>query len=264
MLQPSLLDVLGYHSTEETQVVGQHSLVSGEQALLDACFRLRYGYFVERRGWVRANPQEPGLERDRYDDHCLHLAARDEQGVAAYLRVLPFDPFVGFMLDRELSCLVSQEERKALPREGAVELSRLVVRPDVASWRDDGRVHPVEEVFKALYRASKEHGFARFYVVVEQGWLRPFARRFGVPFRVLGTPHVFPDGTKTVAGWRHWRSSRPECRATAPPDTPGIRKTSRAPSPRRGERDPLPGEEPLRRLLLPGTAGWMRRGAATS
>lgn len=171
-----------------------------DDAELEACFRLRYGYFVERRGWVGANPQEPGVERDAYDDHCLHLAAWDGQGVAAYLRVLPFDPSVGFMLDHELSCLLSHEEREALPREGAVELSRLVVRPDVAARQDDGQVHPVEEVFKALFRASKERGFSRFYVVVEQGWLRPFARRFGVPFRVLGTPHVFPDGTKTVAG----------------------------------------------------------------
>ncbi len=176
------------------------ALLCDDPVLLEECFRLRYGYFVQERGWVPEDIAVPGLERDGYDEHCLHLGVWDDHGVAAYLRVLPFEPLVGFMLDRELSCVLSHEEREALPREGAVELSRLVVRPDVASGRDDGGVHPVEEVFKALYRASKERGFSRFYVVVEQGWLRPFAHRFGVPFRVLGTPHVFPDGTKTVAG----------------------------------------------------------------
>lgn len=185
---------------QRIEAVRRHSVLRDDPASLEECLRLRYGYFVETRGWVGANPQEPGIERDGYDEHCLHLAAWDGQGVAAYLRVLPFDPLVGFMLDRELSCLLSREEREALPREGAVELSRLVVRPDVLLRRDHGQVHPVEEVFKALYRASRERGFSRFYVVVEQGWLRPFARRFGVPFHLIGTPHVFPDGTSTVAG----------------------------------------------------------------
>lgn len=168
-----------------------------DDAELEACFRLRYGYFVEKRRWVGANPQEPGVERDAYDEHCLHLAAWDEHGIAAYLRVLPFDPRVGFMLDRELSCLLSHEEREALPRERAVELSRLVVRPDVICCKAD--LNPTELLLKALYRESKERGFRRFYIVVEQGWLRPFARRFGLPFQMIGLPHVFPDGTKTVA-----------------------------------------------------------------
>lgn len=172
-------------------------LLSDDAVSLEACFRLRYAYFVERRAWVPENVEVPGIEQDGYDERCLHLGVWDEQGVAAYLRVLPFDPQVGFMLDRELSCLLRDEERQALPRERAVELSRLVVRPDVICCRADP--HPMELLLKALYRESKERGYKRFYIVVEQGWLRPFGRRFGLPFRVLGTPHVFPDGTRTVA-----------------------------------------------------------------
>lgn len=172
-------------------------LLSDDAVSLEACFRLRYDYFVERRAWVPENVEVPGIEQDAYDEHCLHLGVWDEQGVAAYLRVLPFDPAVGFMLDRELSCLLRDEERQALPRERAVELSRLVVRPDVIYCKADP--HPVDLLLKALYRESRERGYKRFYIVVEQGWLGPFTRRFGLPFQIIGLPHVFPNGTRTVA-----------------------------------------------------------------
>lgn len=172
---------------------------SSESEELKACFRLRYCYFVEQRGWVKENLETPGLERDGYDDHALHIGVWDEQGVAAYLRALPFNPQVGFMLDRELSCLLSDEQRQDLSREGAVELSRLVVRPDVLSCRPCAGPHAVELLLRRLYHQAKGHGFGRFYIVVEEGWLAPFARRFGLPFQAVGAPRVFPDGTKTVA-----------------------------------------------------------------
>jgi len=174
-------------------------VLSDDPASLEACFRLRHSYFVEQRGWVKANEMAPGIERDGYDAHCLHLGVWDEDGVAAYLRVLPFDPDVGFMLDRELSCLLLNEERQTLPRENVVELSRLVVRPNVALYAAPDQAHPVELLLRELYRVAKERDFSRFYIVVEQSWLGPFARRFGLRFQTIGTPHLFPDGTKTVA-----------------------------------------------------------------
>ncbi len=164
------------------------------------CARLRHAYFVQCRQWVPESCVHSGLEQDGYDAHALHLGIWDEEGVAAYLRVLPFEPRVGFMLDRELSCVLTEEERYSLPREGSVELSRLVVRSDVLAHRYRGaKSYPVELLLKRLYQVSKERGFTRFYIVVEAGWLRPFARRFGLPFSIIGTPHTFPDGTKTVA-----------------------------------------------------------------
>jgi len=175
----------------------QGRLLLPDDPEMEACFRLRHAYFVRKRGWVKESKETPGIERDGYDPHCLHLAVWDGQGVAAYLRALPFDPCVEFMLDRELSCLFSGEEREALPRAGALELSRLVVRRDLLCRHNEP--HPVELLLRELYRVAKERGFTRFYIVVEQSWLGPFARRFGLPFRVLGTPHLFPDGTKTVA-----------------------------------------------------------------
>lgn len=181
------------------QLCGSSPLLFDDPISLEACLRLRYSYFVERRGWVKASKATPGIERDGYDGHCLHLGVWDEAGVAAYLRVLPFKPEVGFMLDRELRCLLRHEEREALPRENAVELSRLVVRSNVALCANPNQAHPVELLLRELYRVAKERDFTRFYIVVEQSWLGPFARRFGLRFQTVGTPHLFPDGTKTVA-----------------------------------------------------------------
>ena len=170
---------------------------AGDDAEMEACLRLRYRYFVEQRAWVKADERRPGVESDFYDAHALHLSVWDEDGVSAYLRALPFDPSIGFMLDHELSCLLNEGHH--LPRAGAVELSRLVIRPNVASKLQGEQPHPVEMLLRRLYRLAKERGFTCFYIVVEQGWLLPFARRFGLPFQLIGTPHVFPDGTKTVA-----------------------------------------------------------------
>jgi N-acyl-L-homoserine lactone synthetase len=139
-----------------------------------------------------------GEETDGYDEHALHLAVARDDCITAYLRVLPFDPAVGFMLDHELSAILSPQERDALPREGAVELSRLVweTRSQFQAGRGDD--HPIELLFRQLYQLSLERDFTRYYIVVEAGWLRPFARRFGLPFQVIGQPHIFPDGTRTV------------------------------------------------------------------
>lgn len=174
-------------------------VVSHKSEEIEACLRLRYAYFVEQRGWVRADEATPGIERDHYDPHCLHLGVWDEVGLTAYLRVLPFKSEVGFMLDRELCCLLHDHEREALPRENAVELSRLVVRPNVALYAAPDQAHPVELLLRELYRVAKERDLTRFYIVVEQNWLQPFTRRFGLPFQTIGTPHLFPDATQTVA-----------------------------------------------------------------
>ncbi len=185
-------------------VLTSRTLNLSNEAPLQACFALRHAYFVRERAWVSESEETPGLEIDSYDAHALHLAVWQGEEVVAYLRILPFDPQVGFMIDRDLRALLSDEERQALPRENAVEISRLVCRVSQSSEDGQGNSHAedlglMELLFKQFYQVSLERGFTRFYIVVEAGWLRLFARRFGVPFRPIGTPHRFPDGTRTVA-----------------------------------------------------------------
>jgi N-acyl-L-homoserine lactone synthetase len=165
---------------------------------LKACFALRFRYFVQQRGWIPPEKCPDGEETDRYDPHALHLAVFGGDKIKAYLRVLPFDPDVGFMLDHELSAILSPQEREALPRENAVELSRLVCCPgDGCDGGQDTR--SIKLLFRQLYHVALERGFTRFYIVVEAKWLGPFARRFGLPFQVVGQSYLFPDGTRTVA-----------------------------------------------------------------
>lgn len=182
--------------------------ILSDEERLRRCYRLRHAYFVQERAWVCENEVAPGLDCDRYDPHALHLGVWQGDEVAAYLRVLPFDSALGFMLDNELSALLGPEERAALPRENAVELSRLVCR--VGKRTEDGQGSAqgsprledprlLELLFKQFYQVSLERGFTRFYIVVEVGWLRLFARRLGVLFHPLGAPYRFPDGTRTVA-----------------------------------------------------------------
>ena len=166
-----------------------------EEAVLSRCYRLRHDYFVKQRGWVTATNAE-GEERDRYDARALHLAVFSGEEVAAYLRVLPHDATEGFMLDHDFAALLSEQQRAKLPRAGAIEISRLVCRWQREKGCED---HPLKLLLKLLYEVSLEQGFERSYIVVEESWLPPFVRRFGVPFRVIGQPCVFAGGTRTVA-----------------------------------------------------------------
>jgi len=168
------------------------------RTVIERSFRLRHDYFVRRRRWVPEDARFPGLETDRYDVHAVHFAATCEGDVRAYLRALPFDPSVGFMLDDELSASLSDSDRRDLQRERALELSRLVCVPCACAGRSSTH-HPMELLLRRLYRFAQVHEYRIFYVVVEPAWLQPFERRFGLPFRAIGKPYTFPDGTATVA-----------------------------------------------------------------
>lgn len=162
---------------------------------LSECFRLRYDYFVRQRGWV-ATDSASDEERDHYDDRALHLAVFSGEEVKAYLRLLPHDPVMGFMLDHDFAALLSEREREELPRAGSIEISRLVCRFGKAAGDE---IHPMKLLLRLLHQVSVEQGFERCYIVVEHSWLRPFVRRFGVPFQVVGQPYTFAGGTRTVA-----------------------------------------------------------------
>lgn len=163
-----------------------------EESVLSQCFRLRFDYFVRQRGWVTAK-NVSGEERDHYDDRALHLAVFSGEEVMAYLRLLPHDPVLGFMLDHDFAALLSEREREELPRAGAIEISRLVCRFEKAAGDE---IHPLQLLLRLLHQVSMEQGFERCYIVVEQSWLRPFIRRFGVPFQAAKPPAI--SDSKTV------------------------------------------------------------------
>jgi len=163
--------------------------------------RLRYDYFVLEKGWVPADPQSPQQETDHYDAYAQHLAVFKDGQMVAYLRVLPWQEEIGFMLDHEFSALLSTESQRTFVRHGAAELSRLVPPffPATASSHEVKIV--LELLLKLLYHVCREHNITCYYIVVEPSWLKPFARRFGLAFEPIGIPYTFPDGTQAVAAY---------------------------------------------------------------
>jgi N-acyl-L-homoserine lactone synthetase len=162
--------------------------------------RLRYDYFVGQKRWVCPDPQSPQREIDRYDPFAHHLAVFDGERMVAYLRALPWQQECGFMLDNEFRCLLPDEEEHLVIRQGAAELSRLVIAPEYGNgsvYREGP--HVIEVLLKLLYHVSLDQRMEHFYVVVEESWLRPFARRFNMRFAPLGETHTFADGTRTMA-----------------------------------------------------------------
>ena len=174
-------------------------LLAPDDAALLLCWQLRYRYFVRERGWVLPTELYPDEERDRYDQHAWHLAVWEDDQVVAYLRVLPWRADVGFMLEDDFQTLMPASTCKALPRQNAVELSRLVCCPQSAVSKESGAPHALELLLKLLYHLALREGIEQFHIVVEAAWLKPFARRFGLPFTPLGEVQVLAGGTRTIA-----------------------------------------------------------------
>ena len=191
----------GSYLNDETFVEGPYTarLLAPSDAALALCWQLRYRYFVQERGWVLPDACSLGEECDRYDESAWHLAVLEDEQIVAYLRVLPWRADVGFMLEDDFQTLIPASTCRALPRQGAVELSRLVCCPQSAVSKEPSAPHALELLLKLLYHLALREGIEQFHIVVEAAWLKPFARRFGLPFTPLGEVQVLAGGTRTVA-----------------------------------------------------------------
>jgi len=174
---------------------------------------LRYRYFVTHKKWITRHSLTPGYETDRYDSDSHHLAVFEEERLLGYLRALPWGEDTGFMLDHEFRCLVPDEEFSNLHRQNSLEISRLVLTPDLSA---DVSFLVTELLFKLLYYCCLEQQIEHLYAVVEVGWLRRFKSCFHLPFQPLGASQRFPDGTRTVAIHAGVRELEQSLRAAVP------------------------------------------------
>lgn len=166
------------------------------------CLRLRFDYFVCKRRWVSADANLDGVEYDRYDVGAHHLGVFGGDALLGYLRALPWTESLGFMLEHEFSCLLPHGDVRGFRKADALEVSRLVLNPDVQCEH----CHTVVELLlKSLYHLAKRELKPIVYMVVEESWLRPFVRRFKLPLQTIGVPYTFPDGTRTVAAMTNIR-----------------------------------------------------------
>jgi N-acyl-L-homoserine lactone synthetase len=161
---------------------------------------MRYEWFVLRKGWVHDTPALFGREIDHYDPFCYHLGVFQEDRLVAYIRALPWQDHTGFMLNHEFSGLVPADAAIGFTQVGAVEFSRLIVDPPPDCGRR-ARIQIAELLFKFVYCLGKRIGWETYYIVLEEAWLRILNRQFNLPFAPLGVPHIYPDGTKTLAAF---------------------------------------------------------------
>lgn len=171
---------------------------SGDEDEVRAYQALRHEWFVSRRGWVKDDPAMPGCEVDGYDPYCHHLGVFQEAQLVAYIRALPWQAEPGLMLQHEFRDLVCEQAFKKLGQAGDVELSRLIVAPPPGSARSE-TIAIAELLFKLVYSLGKRLEWSIYYIVLEEAWLRILNRRFALSFTPLGEPHVYPDGTRTLA-----------------------------------------------------------------
>ena len=176
---------------------------------------LRYECFVLRKGWVKDDPARPGLEIDRYDPYCHHIGVFQGTQLVAYLRALPWQAEPGLMLQHEFHDLVCQKQTSLLGQPGNVEISRLVVDPPPGSGRAESAVL-AELLFKLVYRIGHHLGWTAYSIVLEEAWLRILNRRFAIPFEPLGAPHIYPDGTRTLAAYACCEAMEQSMLSTAP------------------------------------------------
>jgi N-acyl-L-homoserine lactone synthetase len=178
--------------------------------------QLRYGYFIKCKRWAD-HGKCPGHESDHFDPYCHHLGVFEQEHLAAYLRVLPTTWPCGLMLDHDFRCLLTDEKHRSIIRENSVELSRLVIAPDEAEPHPHRRNRQIIELLlKLLYHLSLQEGYLHFYIEVETSWLKPFARRFGLPFTPICDPYTFPDGTETVAAYASLQDLEQAVRSRSP------------------------------------------------
>lgn len=171
---------------------------TGDTKASRAYQRLRFEYFVRQRQWIAPEAEHSSLESDCYDSFAHHLGIFQGGVLVAYLRALPWHTEIGFMLEHDFHCLISDEASAALHRKQSWEISRLVLAPSLPA---DAVLRVTELLFKLLYQSCRQHKVEHLYAVVEPGWLRRFQRCFHLPFQALGAAQRFPDGTRAVAAY---------------------------------------------------------------
>lgn len=163
--------------------------------------KLRHQFFVEDCKWVPENPSTPGLELDRFDPFATHLGIFCDEDLVAYMRLLPSDTPVNWMLDTDFRVIMNETEYLSLLRENAIEISRLVLA------KTEGDQLQVAEtaaarmrlLFKLFYHVCLTMKWTRYYAVVQPMWVRAVRKHFPwFGFEPVSSTYKFADGTSAI------------------------------------------------------------------
>lgn len=192
----------GAVASEETAPVFRALELDDHPALLDASYRLRYQVYCMERGFLSPTFYPDGRETDVFDKHAVHLGVLDGQNrlVATARLVRRTDD--GLPMYGHCS-LLAHEPVLADFAAPLVEVSRLAVsrqynrRSEDAHYALKGRRAAavgdrrgaggeiVMTLYRALYQASKRHGFTHWLVATERS-LQRLVIRFRFPFTQVG------------------------------------------------------------------------------
>lgn len=113
---------------------------------LAAVFRLRYDIYCRELHSLDARDYANGMERDKYDEHSIHIVAKAEREVVGAIRLIKDNPH-GFLMEQQFTLPPFVDRSKT------VEHSRAIIRKD---RRGEGTLRMLLE---KAYEWQREHGY---------------------------------------------------------------------------------------------------------
>src|SRR5262245_41738253 len=157
--------------------------IDSDPHLMDESHRLRYQVYCVERRFLDPDDYPDEREYDEFDRHSLHLGVIDGEGMLLATARLVKVSLIGLPLFRH--CQIYPRESELFQETTHVaEISRLCVSRTVRR-RHIGHTSVAISLYRAIYQASKRHGFTHWLVATEPSLQRLLAS-LKVPFREVG------------------------------------------------------------------------------
>lgn len=171
--------------------------------ICSAIFGLRVETFAKDLGWVDPTKEAQG---DKYDPYCFHLGVIEGEVVnplklVGYVRLLRANnPLNMIMLEDQEAFrpIIADTDWKCESREATLELSRLVVIPELRGKRQTGNFLVEDYLYKLLFQKAVALGLEEWILEVRPVFFKYLIESKGFLFKKIGE-HTFSseDGTKT-------------------------------------------------------------------
>lgn len=165
-------------------------------------YQLRHRVFCQELNWVTFTKN--ALEIDTYDNDAVFFGVFDRNDkLLAFLRLIM--PASRFMVEEEFLQLVDVDHKIRKEKDTA-EISRMCVAPEARTGIMCGNfgIHGTTLLlFKGVYCWCRKNRIHNLYAVAEQKVYRLFCAK-GFPYKLIGKPHIMPDGIVAVAVLINW------------------------------------------------------------
>ena len=157
--------------------------IDSDPRLMDASHQLRYQVYCIERRFLDPDAYPDQRERDEFDRHSLHLGVLGPDGALLATARLVKVNMIGLPLFRH--CSIYPREHELFQESTRVaEISRLCVSRSLRK-RHIGTASVAINLYRAIYQASKRHGFTHWLMATEPS-LQRLLSSLRVPFREIG------------------------------------------------------------------------------